>query len=107
MQDCKYCDITTALPDAETAKTITLALIENYLAAGVQQTEVVSTYRWNGEVKTKQEWVLRIKTQMVLYEKIEALINRLSPYEVSEIVCTPIIKGSPDFLNWITDETTK
>jgi len=47
--------------------------------------------------------VCLIKTQEDLYNKVEAAIKSLHPYETSEIIVVPIVNGSKEYLKWIED----
>jgi len=38
------------------------------------------------------------------YEKIEQAIKKIHPYKLPEIIATPIIKGSREYLGWIREE---
>ena len=50
---------------------------------------------------------LQIKTHTTCYQAIEALIQANHPYELPEIIATPITFGEPSFLNWITQSLTE
>ena len=99
--------VTTTLPDRNTAQKIASALVEQRLAACAQVSSgaILSTYRWKGKVESAQEWVCTFKTTRARYAEVEAAIRALHPYEVPEIVATPIVEGSADYLKWIADET--
>ncbi len=82
-------------------------LVSKRLAACVQLlTGLESHYRWKGMKETSREVLLLIKTRASLYKKLEAAILKNHPYEVPEIVCLPITKGSRSYLDFIAAETT-
>ena len=93
-------------PDAETAATIARRLVEERLAACVNQLPgVVSTYRWQGRIHEDAEVLLLIKTTR---ERLDALRDRLAelhPYEVPELVAFEIADGLPPYLAWLARET--
>jgi periplasmic divalent cation tolerance protein len=99
-----YIQITTTTETKEQAQTIAQQLVEAKLAACVQITgPITSIYRWKGKVENTQEWLCLIKTQDDLYDKVEAAIKSLHPYETPEIIAVPIVKGSKEYLNWIDE----
>jgi periplasmic divalent cation tolerance protein len=100
-----YIQVTTTTEARQEAHTIAQYLVEAGLAACVQIAgPITSIYRWNGKVENTQEWLCMIKTQDDLYNKVEAAIKSLHPYETPEIIAVPIIKGSKEYLNWIDEE---
>ncbi|MGI2170358.1 divalent-cation tolerance protein CutA [Shewanella sp. MF05960] len=98
--------ILTTCPDAETAKTIATALVENQLAACVQIGQAIeSVYCWNNEICQSQEVPLQIKCMAEQYNAIEQLVIQMHPYEVPEFIATPIIGGFGPYLQWIKDNS--
>lgn len=93
----------TTAPNSIVAKDVATALVEKSLAACVSiVNNVTSVYRWKGEVVEDSECVLLIKTKAVLFEKLKAEILELNPYDVPEIIATPIVKGHREYLEWIS-----
>lgn len=98
--------VLTSLPDHDAARNLAQALLARRLAACVNiGTPVESMYHWQGQIETAREVPLAIKTRAVLYTQVEALIARLHPYEIPEIVAVPILHGSAPYLDWIAAET--
>ena len=58
-------------------------------------------YRWEGELKTGTEVLLLIKTASTCWERLEAEIKRLHPYELPEIIAVPITAGHKPYIDWI------
>ncbi len=89
------------------ARTIADALVRERLAACVNLIpKVESVYRWKGTIENAQECVLLAKTRD---EKAQAVIDRirsLHSYELPDIIVLPITGGLPEFLNYITEEST-
>ncbi len=93
-------------PDAETARSIAVALVERRSAACVNILPgVTSVYRWQGAVEQTDEWLLLIKTTRDRYPDLEHDIRSRHPYEVPEIIAVPIDPGLPDYLRWVADST--
>jgi periplasmic divalent cation tolerance protein len=99
--------ITTTADSPETVEGIGRYLVEKRLASCAQiMGPIKSIYRWKGKVEETKEWICVIKSRKSLYEKVEAEIKRLHPYELPEIVATPIGGGLPGYMQWVLDETT-
>ena len=89
-------------PDAEKIAT---ALVQQRLAACVQvDGPLLSCYRWQGAIETAEEWRCTIKTTPEAYAQVEQAIRQLHPYEVPEILATPIVAGSPAYLDWLREQ---
>jgi periplasmic divalent cation tolerance protein len=98
--------VLTNCPDVATAQRIARALVEQRLAACVNQlAPVQSIYRWEGAIEQAREVPLLIKTTRERYPELEAAIRTLHPYSVPEIVAVPIAAGYSAYLRWVGDET--
>jgi periplasmic divalent cation tolerance protein len=101
-----YIQISTTTGTKKQAQKIAKYLVEKKMAACVQISGTIeSTYRWKGKVETASEYLCLIKTRTSLFKKVETAIKQLHPYETPEIIATPIVKGSREYLNWLDDET--
>ncbi|MGH8494949.1 MAG: divalent-cation tolerance protein CutA [Gammaproteobacteria bacterium] len=99
--------VLTTCPDAGTAGTIARTLVEERLAACVNRLDgVVSTYRWQGAMQQESECLLLIKTTAVAFDRLEARLLALHPYELPELVAVPVERGSAAYLDWLTGTTT-
>jgi len=79
-------------------------LIEEKLAACVNITQPVqSVYHWEGKVEESREFLMFIKTNRDLFPEVKAEISQIHSYHTPEIICLPIIEGSPNYLQWIND----
>lgn len=79
-------------------------LVEAKLAACVNITvSVESLYRWEGKIADEKEFVMLIKSTRGLFREIKAEISRLHSYHTPEIICLPIIDGSRNYLQWLSD----
>ena len=101
-----YIQISTTTETKEEAQKIAQYLVEQKIAACMQITgPIESMYRWKGKVEKAVEWLCLIKTREDLFDKLEASIKKLHPYETPEIIAVPIVKGSKEYLNWLDNET--
>lgn len=79
-------------------------LIEEKLAACVSITQPIqSVYRWEGRIDQSKEFLMFIKTNRDLFPQIKAEIALIHSYHTPEIICLPIIDGSPNYLQWVGD----
>ena len=79
-------------------------LVESKLAACVNITQhIESVYRWEGKIANEQEYQLFIKSTRELFPEIKTAISQLHSYRTPEIICLPIIEGSRNYLQWVTD----
>ncbi len=102
MTDAEHLQVTTTAGTEEEAERIGAALVERRFAACVQVIgPIASRYRWQGEVERATEWLCVAKTSAARYDEIEAAIRELHSYEEPEIIATPIVAGSPGYLEWI------
>lgn len=99
--------VLTNMPDRGAAERLAQELVERRLAACVNVlAECTSVYRWKGAVENAKEVPVLIKTRAALYEELEAAIGELHPYELPEIVALAIVKGLPEFLEWVNEGTS-
>ena len=99
--------VTTTLPSQEQAAALARALVEQRLAAcGQVVGSMTSVYWWRGEVTSDQEWLVILKTTAECYAALEAAIRAQHPYEVPEILATPVSRASAAYADWVGAETT-
>lgn len=99
--------VTTATATVDDAGKIAHEVIARKLAACVGIHQARSIYPWKGKVCDEVEQVLVMKTRADLYNALEAYIKSVHPYELPQIVATPITHGLPGYLNWVRTETTE
>src|SRR5512147_1351302 len=97
--------ITTTLPSETEADRIAHAVVDERLAACAQrQGPILSTYRWQGAVEQATEWYVHCKTTASRAPALIARIKELHPYQVPEIVATPIVAGYAPYLEWVEEQ---
>ncbi len=80
-------------------------LVSRRLAACIQiLPRLESHYRWRGKKEIAKEVLLIIKTRTSLYKPLEQAILKNHPYEIPEIICLSIARGSKRYLDWIDAE---
>lgn len=89
----------------EDAKKIARRLIEEKVAACVNIIpSILSIYRWNGSITEDNEILLIIKTLRSSYTKLEELVLAIHPYQVPEIIATPIENGAERYMSWVRSQ---
>jgi len=98
--------VVTTTDSQEEADRLARSAVERRLAACAQVIgPVTSTYWWEGSVQTASEWQCVLKTTQARFEELRAHLEGEHSYETPEIVATPIVAGSRDYLEWIQRET--
>ncbi len=106
MKTAKPVLVSTTLPTAAKASALAQAVVRVRLAACAHLAPLRSVYWWKGRVERGAEVAVQFKTRRPLVRALMAYIRERHPYEVPEIVITPILDGWPDYLAWIDRETS-
>ena|SRR5581483_6771413 len=102
----QYVEIHWTCANIEEAKRIAKNCVEKKLAACVQiYPEIESIFIWQGKQDSAREVKVVLKTKKALFQKVAEEIKAHASYEVPEIVATPIVEGSPSYLNWVKEST--
>ena len=92
------------VPNIEESKKIASLLVKSKLAACVNIIHnILSVYRWKGEIEEDDEYLLLIKTIEKNSKLIINKINEVHSYETPECIGFKIEKGSEKYLNWIAE----
>jgi periplasmic divalent cation tolerance protein len=92
----------STFPDIETARRIARELVTESLAACANVIpKIESIYRWHGKIEQEDETLVLFKTTAARFAAFEEKLKSLHPYDVPEIICTPIERGSPAYLEWV------
>lgn len=101
-----FVEIQVTCDDEAEAQTVADALVEQRLAACVQQLPIRSTYRWQGAVERDDEILLFVKTTAARVDDVCATVRALHSYDVPAFTVVDIAGGSDDYLAWLRTETT-
>jgi periplasmic divalent cation tolerance protein len=97
--------VSTTTGTREVAERIAVELVDRRLAACAQVSgPIVSTYRWEGKIENAEEWLCTAKTSRECVAAIQEVLARLHPYELPELVATPIVGGSEAYLQWVAEQ---
>jgi len=95
-------------PDADTAARLAEAAVAaNAAACGNLVGPISSIYRWKGKIERSEEVLLLLKTTAKAYDRLEALLQEQHPYEVPEILATPVTRGLTSYIDWVKACTRK
>jgi len=93
-----YCTV----PDEKTAEEIARTLVKEGLCACINQIpKIKSYYIYEGEFCEDNELLLLIKTAQTHYKALEKRLKELHPYDVPEIIATPICEASTEYRAWM------
>jgi len=102
----EYITVLITAPNEEEAAKISRTVVEESLAACVNIIRSVrSIYRWQGSVEDESEVLMIAKTKRALFDRLKGRIKELHSYEVPEIIGLPVIEGSKQYLDWLSQET--
>jgi len=100
----KYVVVVVTTSSREEANKIVNALLDEKLIACANVFgPVSSSFWWQGKIDKAEEYLVFMKTEAELFEKITSCIKRLHSYEVPEIIALPIVKGFKPYLEWISN----
>lgn len=100
-----YLQVSTSFGNREQANALARELVYMRLAACAQVTgPLQSTYWWRDRVEHADEWLCTIKTTVEAYPALERAILERHPYDTPEILATPIVAGSRQYLEWLSAE---
>jgi periplasmic divalent cation tolerance protein len=95
-----------AIDDPDQALAIVDALLDRRLiACGQRVGPVTSRYRWQGRVEQAEEWLVLCKTTDDRLDDVVAAIVAAHPYELPEVIATPIADGLDAYVAWVEAET--
>ncbi len=89
------------------AEEIAESLVSERLASCVNiLPQIVSVYRWKGQIEKEPETLLIIKTRGDRVDEVISRVVEIHPYDVPEVISLPIEKGHQPYLDWVLAETT-
>ena len=102
--DTGFVVVNTTVDKEALATDLASRIVGEKLAACVQIVPIRSTYRWKGTIETAAEQLLIAKTTSALANELVTFIKNAHPYELPEIIITPILGGHHNYLKWIDEE---
>ena len=90
----KIVTVLTTVSNAEDAATLADRLVQNKLAACVQELSIRSHYNWEGKTQNEPEVLMLIKTPEALQEEVVGFIKSNHSYDLPEIIVLPVVGGA-------------
>lgn len=101
-----YRQVSTTTDSREVATELARSAVQARLAAcGQVSGPASSVYWWDGAVETAEEWLVLFKTTAACADALIAHVRAQHPYQVPEVISTPIVAGDPTYLAWISSQT--
>ena len=98
--------VLSTFPKPEDLGEIAATLVTENLCACVNiLREVLSIYRWNGEIVTNKEVLCLFKTSRARHAALLQRLVELHPYEVPELVTLEPHAVNDPYLKWVASET--
>ncbi|MEQ9505484.1 MAG: divalent-cation tolerance protein CutA [Hyphomonas sp.] len=95
-----------ACPSRRVAEEIADAALDGRLAACANlEGPVTSSYRWKGVIEQSFEFILWLKAPETNWAKLEAIANKVHPYDVPAIVAMPLTHVSDAYAAWALENT--
>ncbi|MBR86739.1 MAG: hypothetical protein CMM29_08095 [Rhodospirillaceae bacterium] len=97
--------VTTTLPISysnEEVKAFNNNALSNNLCACTQSNKITSSYKWDNQIITEEEWKISFKTSN---NKLNDLINFITlnhPYDVPQIT-HQIVKTTKEYFDWLNN----
>lgn len=94
----------TCANDREADK-ISKALLEKRLVACAKKLPVSSTFLWKGKIDNAKEIIVILESVEENFEKINAVVKKLSTYETYILFSIPVSKTTKEVEDWLRKET--
>jgi periplasmic divalent cation tolerance protein len=104
--DGTHVQVTTATDSRQEAAELAKSAVRERLAASAQLVgPIASTYWWEDEIEAAEEWMVVFKTTRERFEELAELIVEQHSYDTPEIIAVPVVAGSADYLDWVSEQT--
>ncbi len=90
--------------DKTEARRVARKLLQKKLAACVNFVPVESMFIWEGEIQEEDEVLMIVKTKIDAFDDLMTTVKITHSYDTPEIIATPVVLGSREYLKWIDNE---
>ena len=105
MADFQPVVVSTSIDKEEAALAIAKRVLGKRLAACVHiHPPMTSLYWWQGEIASDSEYLLSMKSDRTLFDRLVEAIRSVHPYEVPEITATSIVAVDKEYGAWMREE---
>jgi periplasmic divalent cation tolerance protein len=102
------CEIIITAPDESWLRRLGHDLVtEGWCAAAHTVAGVTTSYRWQGRIYDTVEAKTTLHTRLSLADQIVRRVTLAHPYDVPDVIVTPILAGNRDYLQWIADQSDR
>lgn len=99
--------VTVTFDEEAAATALVRDAVEARLAAcGQVDGPLTSVFRWEGGTETATEWRATFKTTTARAAELEAFVVERHPYDVPEVLRTPVVGGHAAYLEWVRAEVS-
>ena len=107
-KEVSFCVVLTTLSNREDAESLVRRLVTDRLVAcGTIVENALSIYEWQGKLEETPEVLVLLKTRQEHWEQLRAVVHKLHPYDVPELLALPVDGGLPAYLEWLAEQTTQ
>jgi periplasmic divalent cation tolerance protein len=104
--ETEFVQVTSTVDREDIALLLVKRAVKSRLAAcGRVSGPVSSFYWWKGSLQREDEYLMAFKTLAATAEKLLEFLKANHTYENPEILVTPIVGGSREYLDWLRGET--
>jgi periplasmic divalent cation tolerance protein len=97
-----YIVVIMTTPNIEEATKIVRSLLKERLIACANIVGPVSSvFWWQGKIDEENEFLVLMKSNKNLFERISERVMEIHSYDVPEIIGLPIVEGLPPYLDWL------
>ena len=105
MSDFQPVVVSTSVDNEEAAQSIAKLVLGQRLAVCVHiHAPITSLYWWQGEIASDNEYLLNMKSDRTLFDRLVETIRSVHPYEVPEIIATDIVDVDQQYGAWMREE---
>ncbi len=99
-------EVEVTCPDKDSARAIASACLKARLIACANLLpKVESLFRWQGQIDSESEVLLRMKTPAQNFDAVCARIRASHPFDLPAIVALPVQAMGPGVADWVASET--
>lgn len=85
----------------EAQKIVHLLLDTHFIACANIIGPVDSEFWWRGKIDKAKEFLVMMKSDEKLFEKLSKTIKEMHSDDIPEILALPIVKGLTEYLDWL------
>lgn len=91
----------TTATKQEAQKIVRSLLDKHFIACANIIGPVDSEFWWQGKIDKAKEFLVLMKSDEKLFEKLSKTIKDIHSYEIPEILALPIVRGWAPYLEWL------